>query len=94
MFSGHSSPLLHLCHALGTSRPSILPLAYWHMNFSLINECGTCENIIKVILSFEVALVSSPILYLLTKKTSIRKKCLQSIGTLSWTLDRDHSNKK
>jgi len=34
------------------------------MNFSLIDGCGTRENIIKfvVILSFEVAPVSSPIL--------------------------------
>ena len=34
--------------------------AYWHMNFYLINGCGTRENNICGQYSFEVALVSSP----------------------------------
>ena len=43
--------------------------AYWHVNVSLINECGTHTKIMfDVILSFEMALVSSPILQLLPKK--------------------------
>ena len=44
--------------------------AYWHMNISLINGCGTCKIIFVVILSFEVALVSLPniIIVLATKK--------------------------
>jgi len=33
--------------------------AYWHMNFYIINGCGTRENICGQY-SFEVALVSSP----------------------------------
>ena len=45
------------------------------MNFSLINGHGTCENNIHGH-SFEVALVSSPIIIIVTKKTkqtSVRK---------------------
>ena len=51
--------------------------AYWHINISLINGCGTHEIIFVVILSFEVELVSSPIYYNChqkSKQTSIRKK--------------------
>ena len=48
--------------------------AYWHMNFSLINGCGTHEN---TILSFEVALASKftniIIVDLKSKQLSIRK---------------------
>ena len=40
--------------------------AYWHMNFLLINGCGTHEIIFMVILSSEVALVSSPNIIIVT----------------------------
>ena len=44
--------------------------ANWHMRFSLINGCGTHENNIRVILSFEMALVSSPNIIIVIKKVN------------------------
>jgi len=41
--------------------------AYWHMSLSLINGCGTRKNNICGH-SFEVALVSSPNIIIVTKK--------------------------
>ena len=41
--------------------------AYWHINFSLINGCSTRKNNICGH-SFEVALVSSPNIIIVTKK--------------------------
>ena len=46
----------------------------WYMNFSLITGCGTLKNNIRV--SFEVVLVGSPNITIVTKKskqTSVRK---------------------
>ena len=62
-------------------------LAY---ELSLINGFGTCKNNIH---SFEVALVSSPILLYITltkksKQVSIWKICNSTI------INRNHSNKK
>ena len=60
------------------------------MNYSIINECGTCKNIICGHFSFEVVLVSSPNIIIVTLKS---KQTSISIKICSFTINRDHSNK-
>jgi len=58
----------HLSIALCNGASICKYKAYWLMNFSLINGCGTSKIIFVVILSFEVALVSSPNIIIVTKR--------------------------
>ena len=59
--------------------------AYWHMKFSLINGCGTRKKIFVLILSFEVALVNSPNIIIVTTKKVNRQVYgkIQSIGIIA-----------
>jgi len=59
------------------------------MNFLLINGCGTLEN---NILSFEVALVSSPNIIIVTKN-KLTNKCKENF-VFFFTINWDHNNKK
>jgi len=57
--------------------------AYWYMNFSIINGCGTCENNIHGH-SFEVALEFTKCYNYKrkSKQTNVRKK-LQSLDIIA-----------
>ena len=55
------------------------------MKFSLINGCGTRKKIFVLILSFEVALVNSPNIIIVTTKKVNRQVYgkIQSIGIIA-----------